>query len=266
MEWHNSHDPVVAFRTEALSGVAIETNELPEVDDLTEALSGAYPADDAAAILSHASAHFPLEKTAGIVMHSAEPKSIHPESTEYSIYTELCPTSYSSSHCSPVWPQQVMPPAEQAFIDHQQMTLDQSIVDFDTTIWTNTINPTASSLSPEELLEATAGAALLLPALDDSQWQRTGSTPSCPPEMSSVMPSPEQPGLSSPTTVYCCYEHGCNGRKFSSSSTYRRHCREQSACHKQSCAFCGQQFSRASARDMHLSQGRCKATQCWSLT
>ncbi|KAF2722287.1 hypothetical protein K431DRAFT_266617 [Polychaeton citri CBS 116435] len=56
-----------------------------------------------------------------------------------------------------------------------------------------------------------------------------------------------------------CYQHGCDGRSFTSLSNYRRHCREKaSAKPKPTCERCGQRFTRMTARDIHFSQMRCK--------
>lgn len=54
-----------------------------------------------------------------------------------------------------------------------------------------------------------------------------------------------------------CWQHGCNGRSFSSLSNYRRHIRERSKPPAM-CQLCGQRFSRKGARDAHQAQQRCK--------
>lgn len=55
-----------------------------------------------------------------------------------------------------------------------------------------------------------------------------------------------------------CWEHGCNGRQFSTFSTLLRHQREKSgAAGKFSCPNCGAEFSRTSARNWHMVHEKC---------
>jgi hypothetical protein len=60
-------------------------------------------------------------------------------------------------------------------------------------------------------------------------------------------------------TTFQCWDHGCDGRKFSSLSNYRRHCRERNATSEAliCCPYCGQNFTRTSGRDAHIERGRC---------
>ena len=55
-----------------------------------------------------------------------------------------------------------------------------------------------------------------------------------------------------------CWQHGCNGRTFSSLSNYRRHCREKGLNRQPTCPECGRGFSRRGARDSHYQKRRCK--------
>ena len=55
-----------------------------------------------------------------------------------------------------------------------------------------------------------------------------------------------------------CWQHGCNGRTFSSLSNYRRHCREKRLNQQPTCPRCGRGFSRPGARDSHYQKRRCK--------
>ncbi|KAF2721776.1 hypothetical protein K431DRAFT_284467 [Polychaeton citri CBS 116435] len=59
--------------------------------------------------------------------------------------------------------------------------------------------------------------------------------------------------------VFQCWDHGCDGRTFSTLSNYRRHCREQSVSNAElvPCPTCGKRFTRATARDLHLRRQRC---------
>lgn len=54
--------------------------------------------------------------------------------------------------------------------------------------------------------------------------------------------------------TFQCWDHGCNGRIFSTLSNYRRHCREKKLLveGRISCPVCGKRFTRTSARDAHL--------------
>ena len=55
-----------------------------------------------------------------------------------------------------------------------------------------------------------------------------------------------------------CYDHGCNGRTFSSKGNYQRHWKEKNGiAPKFLCPACGQIFSRPSARNKHYKEKRC---------
>ncbi|KAE8339704.1 hypothetical protein BDV24DRAFT_135221 [Aspergillus arachidicola] len=56
-----------------------------------------------------------------------------------------------------------------------------------------------------------------------------------------------------------CWDHGCNGREFSTFSNLLRHQREKSGVvAKAECPSCGAVFTRTTARNIHVSQGKCK--------
>ncbi|CRK48582.1 hypothetical protein BN1723_016915 [Verticillium longisporum] len=56
-----------------------------------------------------------------------------------------------------------------------------------------------------------------------------------------------------------CWEHGCNGRQFSTFSNLLRHQREKSGqASKASCPNCGAEFTRTTARNGHLLHDKCK--------
>lgn len=56
-----------------------------------------------------------------------------------------------------------------------------------------------------------------------------------------------------------CWEHGCNGRQFSTFSNLLRHQREKSGqANKASCPNCGAEFTRTTARNGHLMHDKCK--------
>ena len=57
-----------------------------------------------------------------------------------------------------------------------------------------------------------------------------------------------------------CFDHGCDGRRFSSIGNLVRHQKEQSrnlSARRYKCPFCDQTFTRSTARNVHLSRGRC---------
>ena len=56
-----------------------------------------------------------------------------------------------------------------------------------------------------------------------------------------------------------CFDHGCNGRQFSTFSNLLRHQREKSgSATKAVCPHCGTEFTRTTARNGHLWGGKCK--------
>lgn len=56
-----------------------------------------------------------------------------------------------------------------------------------------------------------------------------------------------------------CYDHGCNGREFSTFSNLLRHQREKSGtAAKSHCPNCGAEFTRTTARNGHMEHGKCK--------
>jgi hypothetical protein len=56
-----------------------------------------------------------------------------------------------------------------------------------------------------------------------------------------------------------CWDHGCNGRQFSTFSNLLRHQREKSgSAIKAVCPHCGTEFTRTTARNGHMSGGKCK--------
>jgi hypothetical protein len=65
--------------------------------------------------------------------------------------------------------------------------------------------------------------------------------------------------------VIRCYDHGCDGRTFSSISNYRRHQRERAGqspvCF---CPRCGAAFYRRWTRDHHVERGSCLRTTRWN--
>ena len=59
-----------------------------------------------------------------------------------------------------------------------------------------------------------------------------------------------------------CWEHGCNGRQFSTFSNLLRHQREKSGTAPKSyCPKCGAEFTRTTARNGHLAHDKCTKPQ-----
>lgn len=55
-----------------------------------------------------------------------------------------------------------------------------------------------------------------------------------------------------------CWEHGCNGRQFSTFSNLLLHQREKSGTASKSyCPKCGAEFTRTTARNGHLAHDKC---------
>ncbi|KAL4812987.1 hypothetical protein BDW67DRAFT_193119 [Aspergillus spinulosporus] len=64
--------------------------------------------------------------------------------------------------------------------------------------------------------------------------------------------------ISGPDAPIRCWDHGCEGRKFSSVGNYRRHLREKNGQAKMHpCPDCGRVFTRSTARNFHRQSGTC---------
>ncbi|KAI5863028.1 hypothetical protein GGS23DRAFT_596798 [Durotheca rogersii] len=62
-----------------------------------------------------------------------------------------------------------------------------------------------------------------------------------------------------------CWDHGCNGREFSSKSNFVRHVKERAGTSaKGVCPLCGAVFTRNSARDTHLAKQSCNRIRRYS--
>ncbi|RKU40850.1 hypothetical protein DL546_002512 [Coniochaeta pulveracea] len=85
---------------------------------------------------------------------------------------------------------------------------------------------------------------------------------SAPPAL--PMGVPESQGNSNVRVVHSrpkpqCWEHGCNGRQFSTFSNLLRHQREKSGqATKATCPNCGAEFTRTTARNGHLLHDKCR--------
>jgi hypothetical protein len=122
---------------------------------------------------------------------------------------------------------------------------------------------------------ATARHEMQLPQVQESPLNppetmyiqaRAQQMPSMAPVPSNFAPVP-QPLESTPNDVDMvgsrqkpqCWDHGCNGRQFSTFSNLLRHQREKSGtANKARCPHCGTEFTRTTARNGHLYGGKCK--------
>ena len=83
-----------------------------------------------------------------------------------------------------------------------------------------------------------------------SQDPRSNRGPSSPSADPVILTEPKKPQ---------CWDHGCNGRYFSTFSNLLRHQREKSGSSTKSvCNRCGAEFTRKTARDGHLAHDKCK--------
>jgi hypothetical protein len=80
-----------------------------------------------------------------------------------------------------------------------------------------------------------------------------------PPPVTSLESSPEGFRVLASRPKPQCFDHGCNGRQFSTFSNLLRHQREKSgSAMKAVCPHCGTEFTRTTARNGHLWGGKCK--------
>ena len=106
---------------------------------------------------------------------------------------------------------------------------------------------------------------------DYANLYRSSQIPSLPSTSSSVygyrhdrrgsgVPSNMEPVVIETPKKPQCWDHGCNGRQFSTFSNLLRHQREKSGTSSKSvCPRCGAEFTRKTARDGHLAHDKCKA-------
>lgn len=78
-------------------------------------------------------------------------------------------------------------------------------------------------------------------------------------EASTTGVTSDETSMTAPVSKPVCWEHGCNGRPFSTTSNLMRHQREKSGLMaKVPCPHCGIEYTRRSARDLHISRGKCR--------
>ena len=105
----------------------------------------------------------------------------------------------------------------------------------------------------------------------DANIHRSSQNPSLPSTSSAMygyrgdrrgsgVPSNMEPVVIETPKKPQCWDHGCNGRQFSTFSNLLRHQREKSGTSSKSvCPRCGAEFTRKTARDGHLAHDKCKA-------
>ncbi|KAJ5570307.1 uncharacterized protein N7459_009737 [Penicillium hispanicum] len=108
------------------------------------------------------------------------------------------------------------------------------------------------------------GNALYAPSVHPVSYSPTSfdriaeSTPSSPEAMAGSKRTFCVKKISSPRHLQC-WDHGCNGRAFSTSSNLLRHQREKAGrVAKTHCPHCDAAFTRTTARNMHVVKGVCR--------
>ncbi|CRG84570.1 hypothetical protein PISL3812_01836 [Talaromyces islandicus] len=109
-----------------------------------------------------------------------------------------------------------------------------------------------TSFVPSNAYPITTGPDPRIPMRTSPYTGSNQSTPTTPEPESQVRVLESRPKPQ-------CWDHGCNGREFSTFSNLLRHQRERSgAAAKSECPHCGAVFTRTTARNTHISQGKCK--------
>ncbi|KAI9722664.1 MAG: hypothetical protein M1812_001595 [Candelaria pacifica] len=111
-----------------------------------------------------------------------------------------------------------------------------------------------SSLYPTSRARSTSGASADLSR--SGSYYRAGSG------RSSISPGEDESAVrvihSRPKPQ--CWDHGCNGRQFSTFSNLLRHQRERAGtAAKPTCPHCGAEFTRTTARNGHMQHEKCRS-------
>ncbi|KAI2614442.1 uncharacterized protein GGS25DRAFT_527521 [Hypoxylon fragiforme] len=104
-----------------------------------------------------------------------------------------------------------------------------------------------------------------LPTTTSSSSSSTSTSPTTPTPNDSTSPSTTTTSTSTTTptsTSTQCWDHGCNGRRFSTRGNLVRHQKEQAPpqqreVRKACCRHCGAFFTRTTARDKHVVNQSC---------
>lgn len=130
------------------------------------------------------------------------------------------------------------------------------------------IGPSSCTSDPDpfSLSSVTSMAENIFPEFSLAMIQslHDGRLPAQRPEQLGMEEQPELTGLRN-KEIPVCWEHGCNGKVFSSWSNLRRHQRERALqAPKCYCPRCGAHFSRTTARNQHLANMSCRRIRRYS--
>lgn len=112
----------------------------------------------------------------------------------------------------------------------------------------------ASGFNPQDALYMQPGSGIppVLPSV-------ASTVQSFPPIHTPLESTPGDVEITSSRPKPQCWDHGCNGRQFSTFSNLLRHQREKSGTAMKSvCPYCGTEFTRTTARNGHMYGGKCK--------
>ncbi|CRL30155.1 unnamed protein product [Penicillium camemberti] len=109
--------------------------------------------------------------------------------------------------------------------------------------------PDTSGIPPHPTPISSHPPSMTAPEPIYSSPESAAATDSDPIRVLSLRPRPQ------------CWDHGCNGREFSTFSNLLRHQREKSGVvAKAECPICSAVFTRTTARNIHVAQGKCKSS------
>ena len=112
-----------------------------------------------------------------------------------------------------------------------------------------------SSLNPQETVYMQSQAQQIAQSLPSI----SSAVQDFPPIHRTLESSPGELEILSSRPKPQCWDHGCNGRQFSTFSNLLRHQREKSgSAMKVVCPYCGTEFTRTTARNGHMYGGKCK--------
>ncbi|KAF2252664.1 hypothetical protein BU26DRAFT_562387 [Trematosphaeria pertusa] len=189
----------------------------------------------------------PYQQALGPMRASPSPMSYPPTSSEPSPMLSSAPHSYPypavhanlpgqtlGSNSSSYPPPPIYPPTSYGISEYSPLP---------TTLYpaTTSAPPYASYEQSSTLAPPSAGS---VPGLSSSPGSQTNGMM---PRVLNSRPKPQ------------CWEHGCNGRQFSTFSNLLRHQREKSGTAAKSyCPRCGAEFTRTTARNGHMAHEKCK--------
>ncbi|OQE71179.1 hypothetical protein PENNAL_c0109G04624 [Penicillium nalgiovense] len=94
----------------------------------------------------------------------------------------------------------------------------------------------------------------------DFNFNRQPCPEQTPAELFSISKPNDEPRITSSKVQ--CWDHGCNGKRFSTSSNLFRHERERRGLGANAvCASCGKTFTRTTALKYHIKRSRCSKFQ-----